>query len=59
MTKKFEIIVMIKKVVKKRSLQNFSSTKEDLNSWQSRPPEEWMAAVEFLRRQYPGSTTRL
>lgn len=50
---------MIKKVVNKRNLQNFSSIKEDLAYWRSRPPEERVATVDYLRKQFYGSTTRL
>lgn len=31
----------------------------DLRYWLSRPPEERIAAVEYLRRQYHASTSRL
>lgn len=50
---------MIKKVVKKRGLHEFSEVKEDLAYWVSRTPEERVAEVERLRRQYHGSSTRL
>lgn len=50
---------MIKKVVRKRNLQKFSSIKEDLAYWRSRPAEERVAAVDYLRRQFYGSTNRL
>jgi len=50
---------MIKKAVNKRNLQDSSSIKEDLAYWRSRPPEERVAAVDYLRRQYYGSTARL
>jgi hypothetical protein len=49
---------MIKKIVKKGRPSD-SSAKEDLTWWLSRPPEERLDAVEFLRRQLDGSTTRL
>ena len=48
----------IKKVVTKRKLQD-SSVKADLAYWMSKTPEERIAAVEFLRRQYYGSSARL
>lgn len=50
---------MIQKVVNKRSLHDFSSIKEDLIYWLSKTPEERVAAVDYLRRQYHGSTERL
>jgi hypothetical protein len=50
---------MIKKVVNKKNLKEFSSIKEDLAYWRSRSPEERVSAVEYLRRQYHGSTARL
>lgn len=51
--------MMIQKVVKKANLNGFSEVKENLSYWLSKKPEERVAAVEFLRRQYHGSTTRL
>jgi hypothetical protein len=53
------MLCMIKKVVTKRNLKDSSSTKEDLAYWRSRPPEERVAAVDYLRRQFYGSTNRL
>ena len=50
---------MIQKVVKKRNLKDSSSIKEDLAYWLSKPPEERVAMVDYLRRQYHGSTARL
>ena len=50
---------MIQKVVNKRSLRNFSSIKEDLSYWLGKTPEERVAAVDYLRKQYHGSTERL
>ena len=49
---------MIKKIVTKRKLYE-SSLKDDLAYWLSKPPEERIAAVDYLRKQYHGSTTRL
>ena len=46
---------MIKKVVKKRPLNDPSAIKDDLEFWLSRPPEERIAAVEKLRRQRHGT----
>ena len=39
---------MIKKVVRKSSLQDLQSPKQDLAYWMSRPAEERVAAVDFL-----------
>jgi hypothetical protein len=50
---------MIKKVVRKINLQSLQSAKDDLSYWLSRPTEERVAAVDYLRRQYYGSTARL
>jgi hypothetical protein len=50
---------MIKKVVTKHNLTDFSSTGEDLAYWLNRTPGERVATVDFLRRQYHGSTARL
>ena len=50
---------MIQKIVKKAGMNEFSSIKEDLSYWLSRPSEERVAAVDYLRRQYNGNTARL
>ena len=50
---------MIEKVVRKRNLTTHSQAKEDLAYWLSRPAEERVLAVEYLRRQHHGSTGRL
>jgi hypothetical protein len=50
---------MIRKVVNKRDLNGFSSIEEDLAYWLSKTPEERVAAVDYLRKQYYGSTERL
>jgi len=52
---------MIKKVITKQNLKEHfkSSIKDDLSYWLSKSPEERIAAVEYLRRQYYGSTARL
>ncbi|MEW6266289.1 MAG: hypothetical protein AB1641_24715 [Thermodesulfobacteriota bacterium] len=50
---------MIEKVVKKLDLKKDSSIKEDLAYWLGKTPQERIAAIEFLRRQYHGSTARL
>ena len=46
---------MISKIVKVRDLKDDSSIKEDLLYWLSKPPEERVAAVDYLRRQYHGN----
>jgi hypothetical protein len=50
---------MIWKVINKRDLHGFSSIKEDLTYWLSKTPEERVEAVDYLRKQYYGSTERL
>ena len=50
---------MIKKVVQKGSLANLQSARIDLSYWLSRPAEERVATVDYLRRQYYGSAARL
>ena len=50
---------MIQKIVKKGAVDELSSIEEDLAYWLSKPPEERVAAVDFLRRQYNGNTARL
>ena len=50
---------MIQKKVKKRGLREPASRNEDLAYWLSKTPEERVAAVEDLRRQYYGSAARL
>jgi hypothetical protein len=50
---------MIQKIVKKAGMNEFSSIKENLTYWLSKPSEERVAAVDFLRRQYNGNTARL
>ena len=52
-------IKMIEKTVKKLDLKRDSSIKEDLVYWLSKTPQERIAAIEFLRRQYHGSSARL
>jgi len=49
----------MKKVVRKSGLQDLQLPKRDLAFWMSRPPEERVAAVDFLRKQYYGSSKRL
>ena len=50
---------MIQKVVKKHRLQERTTTQDDLAYWLSKTPEERVATVEYLRRQYYGNATRL
>ncbi len=50
---------MIKKVVHKSSLHNLESARVDLLYWLNRPVEERIATVDYLRKQYYGSTERL
>jgi len=50
---------MIEKVATKRYLRDFDEVKENLVYWLSRTPEERVAAVEYLRRQFNGSSARL
>jgi hypothetical protein len=50
---------MIQKVVKKRRLKDQDSVREDLAYWLGKKPEERIAAVEYLRRQYYGDSVGL
>ena len=50
---------MIERIVKKLDLEKDSSIKEDLAYWLSKEPQDRIAAIEFLRRQYHGSSARL
>ena len=50
---------MIKKVVRKTNLDNLNSTEDDLRYWLSRPAQERISTVDYLRRQYYGNTERL
>jgi hypothetical protein len=50
---------MNKKIVRKTNLHDPQSAKEDLLYWLSRPAEERVATVDYLRKQYYGSTERL
>jgi len=40
-------------------MAKYSSIREDLEFWLSKTPEERIATVEFLRKQFGGSTARL
>ena len=50
---------MIQKVVTKLTLEEASSSKQDLAYWLRKTPEERVEALEHLRRQFDGTTTRL
>ena len=50
---------MIQKIVKKGNVNDLSSIRQDLTYWLSKPPEERVAAVDYLRRQHHGNTARL
>jgi hypothetical protein len=45
---------MIRKVIQKHDLDKYSEIKQNLEYWLSRPPEERLAAVDSLRREYYG-----
>ena len=49
---------MIEKVIKIRKLNELGPD-DDLDFWLSLPPDERISAVEFLRRQFNGDSTRL
>jgi hypothetical protein len=49
---------MIRKVVKKQKLSD-STAHSDLEFWLNKSPEERIAAIEYLRRQYYGNSARL
>lgn len=50
---------MDRKIVQKHNLDNFSEIRQNLEYWLSRPPEERLAAVDALRREYYGDSQRL
>jgi hypothetical protein len=50
---------MIRKVVQVQHMDSFSEVRQNLEYWLSRPPEERIAAVEELRREYYGNSHRL
>lgn len=50
---------MIEKVIHKFKRSEYDQVQADLEYWLSRPPEERVAAVEFLRRQAYGDLPRL
>jgi hypothetical protein len=50
---------MTEKVVRKGNIKDFREVEENLAYWLSKTPEERVAAVEYLRRQFNGSSARL
>lgn len=50
---------MIQKVITRRNLKDSSLNKADLTYWLKKTSKERVAAVDYLRRQYHGSSTRL
>jgi len=50
---------MGRKTVQKHDMENYSEIRQNLEYWLSRPPEERLAAVDTLRRQYYGDSQRL
>jgi hypothetical protein len=50
---------MIERVAKKLDLKKDSTIKEDLSFWLGKTTRERIAAIEFLRTQYHGSSSRL
>jgi len=50
---------VIRKTVQKQDLDGFSEIRQNLEYWLSRPPEERLAAVDALRREYYGDSQRL
>jgi hypothetical protein len=50
---------VIEKVVRKLKLGDPAPEREDLEYWLSRPPEERVAQIERLRREWYGPLPRL
>jgi len=50
---------MIKKVIKIKNADDKNLILDDLKYWLSRSSKERIDAVEYMRRQYHGSTERL
>jgi len=50
---------MMKKVIKIKDLDKNSSILDDLEYWLGKSAEERISTVEYLRRQYHGTTARL
>ena len=50
---------MIQKVFKIKDMKDNDSIVDDLMFWLNKSPEERVATVDYLRRQYHGGTGRL
>ncbi len=50
---------MIEKVVKVKNINDKSLSSDDLKYWLSKSHEERVAAVDYLRKQFHGSSARL
>ena len=50
---------MIEKIVKVKNLNDKDLILDDLKYWLSKTPEERVEAVDYLRRQFHGSSERL
>jgi len=50
---------MIEKVVKIKKLDDKNNALDDLKYWSNKSFKERIAAVEYLRRQFHGSSARL
>ncbi len=55
----FDGSVMIEKVIRKAKIKDFREIEVNLAFWLSKTPEERVVAVEYLRRQFNGSSARL
>jgi hypothetical protein len=47
---------MIRKVVQRHDMDSYSEIRQNLEYWLSRSPEERLAEVDELRRQYYGDS---
>jgi len=47
----------VRKIVKKHRLQDRAARQDDLDYWLSRPCDERVATVDYLRAQYYGNAT--
>jgi len=50
---------MLQKIITKHQLTDTSAIKADVEFWLKKPPEERVAAVDYLRRIHHGDTPRL
>ncbi len=50
---------MIQKVTEIKDMKDNDSIADDLKFWLSKSPEARVVAVDYLKRQYDGSTARL